>query len=297
AGGARGGWGGVGGWPFGGGDARHDDGDEEEHEDDEFFEADVAAGAAAAEREDRGPQPALFQQQALRRVRQTGDDARHDDQADAVAHAVFVDLLTQPHEEHRADGHDDDRRGYVPEAVVAGDGQGQTLLGAILRDVGHPEPGLDEANEYGGVAGVFVDFLASALAFLLQLFERRIHARQKLEDNRSGDIGHDAQAEDGALAEAAAREHRDQTGQAVVGAAQLLGPFGLIDHRQGHVEADAVDRQEHDRDEDFLAQLLDAEHGHEPRLAHVRHDRFEVHDEQDDENRERDPQNPAERAE
>ena len=41
-------------------------------------------------------------------------------QADAVADAVFVDLLADPHQEDRADGHGDDgdETTHVPEAVV-----------------------------------------------------------------------------------------------------------------------------------------------------------------------------------
>ena len=38
-----------------------------------------------------------------------GPHARHDQKADAVADSIFVDLLTQPHEENAAAGHDQDR--------------------------------------------------------------------------------------------------------------------------------------------------------------------------------------------
>ena len=49
------------------------------------------------------------------RVRDAGDDAGHDDERDAVADAVLVDLLAEPHQEHGADGHGQD--GGEPEPV------------------------------------------------------------------------------------------------------------------------------------------------------------------------------------
>ncbi len=67
--------------------------------------------------------------------------------------------------------------------------------------------------------------------------------------------------------QAAAGEHRDHAEQALLGAAHDLGHLELVDHRQGDVEADAVDGQEEDRDEDLLAQLLDLEDGDQPALA------------------------------
>ena len=38
-------------------------------------------------------------------IRHAGKDAGHDEQADAVADAEFVDLLAQPHQKDRAGGH------------------------------------------------------------------------------------------------------------------------------------------------------------------------------------------------
>ena len=61
------------------------------------------------------------------------------------------------------------------------------------------DPALSEAENNGGVAGIFVDFLPPRLPLLLQLFQRRINAPQELKDDRGRDIGHDAQAENGRL--------------------------------------------------------------------------------------------------
>ncbi len=119
--------------PLGDGDDGHDDADEQTDEHEDFFQTDVAAGAAAAQREDGRAQMALLEKQALRRVGNAGDDAGHDDEADAVADAVFVDLLADPHEEDRADRHGDDGRELVIPVVIAAvllaqvDGQAESV--------------------------------------------------------------------------------------------------------------------------------------------------------------------------
>ena len=46
-------------------------------------------------------------------ARHTGQNAGHDQQADAVADAEFIDLLAEPHEEHGAGGHRENG-GYFP---------------------------------------------------------------------------------------------------------------------------------------------------------------------------------------
>jgi hypothetical protein len=84
-----------------------------------------------------------------------------------------------------------------------------------------------------------------------------------LEDDRSGDVRHDAEAEDRVLAEAAAGEHRDEAEDAFLGAAHGPGHRFLVDDRQRNVEADAVDGEEQKRDEDLLAEFLDLEDGDE----------------------------------
>ena len=56
--------------------------------------------------------------------RHAGQDAGHDQQADAVADAELVDLLAEPHQEHRAGGHrqhGDDLP--MPDELIADAGQ------------------------------------------------------------------------------------------------------------------------------------------------------------------------------
>ncbi len=60
------------------------------------------------------------------------------------------------------------------------------------------------------VAGVLVDDLAALLAFLLQVFERRHDRGHELHDDRSGDVGHDAEREDRHALHGAAREHVEE---------------------------------------------------------------------------------------
>ena len=86
------------------GDEHHaDDHAHEQHgEDQQRFHADLAAAAAQFEAAllDHG-----LDQICIAGARHAGEDAGHDQQADAVADAVLVDLLAQPHQEHRAGGH------------------------------------------------------------------------------------------------------------------------------------------------------------------------------------------------
>ena len=135
-----------------------------------------------------------------------GENARHDQQADAVADSIFVDLLSQPHEEDRAGGHGQ-HAGKLPDEGQRTVDEQFFVDQAGRHEPADVEPALADAQDDGGVAGVFVDLLPAALAFLLQFFQRRIDAAEQLEDNRGRDVGHDAQAEDRRLAQLAGAEH------------------------------------------------------------------------------------------
>ena len=133
----------------------------------------------------------------------------------------------------------------------------------MLHQEAHVEPALAEAEHDGGVAGVFVDLLPAALAFLLQLLQRRIDAAEQLEDNRGRDVGHDAQAEDRRLVQLAGAEHGHLVEQGAQPLLALLAEEGrhlrVIDDRQGNLPADAVDGQQQQRQQDLLPQLGDRE--------------------------------------
>src|SRR5262249_4853669 len=95
---------------------------------------------------------------------------------------------------------------------------------------------------------------------------------EQLKNDRRGDIGHDAQGKYGGIAQVAAGEERYEAEELpqrpLRRLRHFLGHQFLIDHRQGDVEADAVDDEEEQRDEDLAPQLRD----HEDRddLAHGR---------------------------
>ena len=70
--------------------------------------------------------------------------------------------------------------------------------------------GLDDAQQNGDVAGPLGDLAAAEFAFLLQLGQRLIDDGKQLEDDRRRDVRHDAEREDGELAQIAAGEEIGQ---------------------------------------------------------------------------------------
>jgi hypothetical protein len=93
------------------------------------------------------------------------NDAREDDQRNAVADAARGDLLAEPHQEHGAADQRDDG-GDTEEPARIGDD-----VGARFQADGNAV-GLYGAKQHGAVAGVLVDDLAALLALFLELLER-----------------------------------------------------------------------------------------------------------------------------
>ena len=126
------------------------------------------------------------------RVRQVRDNTGHDDQRDAVADPARGDLLAEPHQKDRAA--DERHHGHQPEEQPGIEHRG-------LRPGMHPlqpdrDPiGLDRRQQDSAEAGVLVQLLAPALAFLLQRFECRGHRSQELDDDRCRNVRHDVQAQ------------------------------------------------------------------------------------------------------
>src|SRR5262249_52868912 len=112
----------------------------------------------------------------------------------------------------------------------------------------------------------------AAFALLLEFLQRWVDTGQELKDNRRRDVGHDAQAEDGALVKVAAAEQRYEPQYLPEGAllhgGALLEHLLLVDERQRHVVADPVDNQEQQGDPDLLGQFRDLEDGDD--LIHKR---------------------------
>ena len=70
----------------------------------------------------------------------------------------------------------------------------------VLQRHGDAE-GLHQRQDDGQVAGPLRDLAAAEFAFFLQLFERRNHHREQLQNDGRRDVRHDAQGENGQPAE------------------------------------------------------------------------------------------------
>jgi hypothetical protein len=93
-----------------------------------------------------------------------------------------------------------------------------------------------------------------------ELLQRRDDHLQQLQDDRGGDIGHDAQREDGDPAQAAAAEEVEQAQDAV--AAQVLldrVDRAGADARRRDVGAEAIEGEQPSGEQDLLADLRDPE--------------------------------------
>ena len=215
-----------------------DDGDDHDrqHDDRQDQAGRQRAGAAELKRAGDG-------------MRQAGDDAREDDQRDAVADAARGDLLAEPHQEHRAADQRDHRRDTEEPARIGDD--------AVAALQAHRDAvGLDQRQQDGAVAGVLVDDLAPLLAFLLQGLERGDDRRHQLHDDRRRDVGHDAQREDRHALHGAAREHVEHAEHAAALLLEGLGESVWVDAGQRDVGAEPIDEQRPEREPDALLQVL-----------------------------------------
>ena len=203
------------------------------------------------------------------RLRKTVDDADRDDDRHAVSDAFVRDLFTEPHQDHRAAGQDDDReeheRGEVAaDERLAGKRRGQAETFRVRHgDRGHGA--LNDADDDREVAGVLVDLVHPGLAFTLEAFERGKDGDQELHDDGGGDVGHDAERSDGELLESAAAEEVDHA-QEAAGAGSILGELVEISLEVVRVDTGARDvgRDPADDDDrcgkkDLVAEILDLE--------------------------------------
>ena len=152
----------------------------------------------------------------------------------------------------------------MPLAGLPASSRNWGLTSSLLRRKPHDiEPALSQAEKDGGVAGIFVDFLAPVSPSFCSFSKRRIDAGQELENNRGRDVGHDAQAENRGLAQLAAAEDRHLIEQIAAPPPPLVSKsfanFVVVEHRQRNVRSDAKNRQQEQREEDLLAQLGDRE--------------------------------------
>ncbi len=189
------------------------------------------------------------------RSRNPRHDAGEYDHRDAVADAAPRDLISQPHEEHRARG--DRQHGEQGEGEPS-DHDGVRDAVGVNRD----RVGLDEGDEHGAIARPAVDLLLSAF-FFLDLLQPGKHDCDELHDDRHRDVGHDREHEDGEVLERAPREEVQEILDSQRSRRALRGKMklqrGNVD--PGHREdgPHPVDHEDTDREEDPIPELLDPE--------------------------------------
>ena len=109
--------------------------------------------------------------------------------------------------------------------------------------------GLNLGEHDRAVARVLVDLLAARLAFFLELLERRRDRRHQLDDDRGGDVGHDAEREDRHALDGAAGQEIEHVEQAALLLLDLLGERGRIDAGHRDIGAEPRDDQRHRRED------------------------------------------------
>ena len=119
--------------------------------------------------------------------------------------------------------------------------------------------GLNDGEDDRQVARPLGDLAPAQLAFLLQLFQRRNDHGQQLQNDRRRDVRHDAQGENGQLADVAAGEHVEEAEDGALLRAEEFLPALDVDARRGDLAAQPVHGQHAQREQDPLAKVGDAE--------------------------------------
>src|SRR5438445_5810760 len=181
-------------------------------------------------------------------TRQAHYDAGEDQQRHSVTHAALGDLLAQPHDERAAGGQRQHRHQNKPDTRI--DDEVATFLQA-----NGDTKRLNGAEHNCQIAGPLGNLLASEFTFLLQLSQGLIHYRQQLQDDGRRDVGHDAQSENGQLAQLPATEQIHETQErAPVLLEELLQLVG-IDAGRRDVPAKTIHGQQSQRKQNPLAQV------------------------------------------
>ena len=223
--------------PFHEADAKHESGNEDDDADDQ--DRRQRTGAAAFE-------------QLCECGWQLGDNAGHDDQADAVADAAAGNLFTEPHQEHGTADEADDHAGAEKDARIDHSGSARrSRAPAFEADRDHIA--LDRAQQHGPVAGILVDLLTAALALFLESRKLRRHGRCQLNDDRGRNVGHDAERDEAHALKAAAGECVEEIKDGALSRLEQGSQRTRVDSRQRHEAQQTEDDQRADREpEPFL---------------------------------------------
>ena len=156
----------------------HDDADRDADEQDEHQDGERQA--------EGGLGPDRPEEQVVERLDRPGDlgqDADRDQERNAIADPALGDLLAQPHEQHRARGHEDDageeELGLADhdDRPVGIDVEARDQAARMALQGENQEAALDQADQERRVAGVLGQLLAADVAFLLEAAERRAPRR------------------------------------------------------------------------------------------------------------------------
>jgi hypothetical protein len=118
---------------------------------------------------------------------------------------------------------------------------------------------LDHAEQHCSITGILNNLLPSELSFLLELSQIRDDDGEKLEDDRSADIGHDAQGENRKPLQGTSREHIDEAEEGSLRMGEEGGEGISIDPGSWDVDPDAIDGQKEKGHQDPSFQLRDLE--------------------------------------
>ena len=189
--------------------------------------------------------------------RDARDDVGEQDHRDAVADAVLGDLITQPHDQRGAgrEGQDDDESSQEAGARE----EHVAVLAVVVAEHDVIGKAHQDAQTNRRVARDLRKLLLTLFAALFaQTLESRNGDGKKLNDDGRVDIRLNRQCEDGGLREGRAGHHIEQ---AEDGVAQLLaehqGHLLHVDTGNGNDVADAVQKDDHEREEELSAQLRD----------------------------------------
>src|SRR5579872_2597583 len=199
-----------------------------------------------------------FGPQIVEAARQADHDAGKNDQGHAIAHTALADLFAEPHDEGRAGGEGQDGHQGKGDAGVIN--QGLTVGTVLMLQGEGNRQRLQDAEQDGEIARVLRNFAAAEFALFLQALEIRPGHGHQLQNNGGGDIGHDAQGEDGEPAEIAAAEQVDDAQDRSMILPTELGENVRIDARGGQESAQPVNRQYSQRKQDALTQVGNTKH-------------------------------------
>ena len=186
-------------------------------------------------------------------VRQSHHDAGEDDERHAVADTAIADLLAQPHDEGRSGGERNDGQQHESDAGIQHD-----VAFHRLQPGGNAER-LHHGEKDGEIPGPLRDLTPAQFAFFLQLFKSGNNDGQQLENDRRGDVGHDAQREDGELPDVPPRKQVEESEDGALVPGEEFLPAYHVDTRSGNKTAQPVGRQHSESEQDPLAQVGNVE--------------------------------------